>query len=114
MGESPAGVAFDLKQPGEVAEKLIPLRDNGFAVMVLVERKSPDDAEWTKERENIVAGRRVKKQREALILYLARLRKTHQAEISQNAEFLPKPSTSASAGPPGGAPNPFDVPLGDE
>jgi peptidyl-prolyl cis-trans isomerase D len=108
QGESPAAVAFALQKPGDVADKLIGLRDSGLAIIVLVEKAAPADDVWQKARDQYLAERRSKKQVDSLGMYLKRLRTQSQAEIKPNPEFLPKPVTSGSNAPP--APNPFGAP----
>lgn len=107
-GESPAALAFALQKPGDVAEKLVALRDSGLAIMVLVEKAAPADDVWQKARDQYLAERRSKKQVDSLGMYLKRLRTQSQAEIKPNPDFLPKPATSGSGAPP--APNPFGAP----
>ncbi len=107
-GESPAAIAFALQKPGDVADKLVALRDSGLAIIVLVEKAAPADDVWQKARDQYLAERRSKKQVDSLGMYLRRLRTQSQAEIKPNPEFLPKPATSGSGAPP--APNPFGAP----
>ena len=106
-GDSPAAISFGLTKPGDVADKLIPLRDSGLAIIVLVEKKAPAEETWQKSRDQYVAQRREKKQRDALVGYMKRLRAASQTEIKPNPEFLPKPNASASGAPPM---NPFGAP----
>ncbi|MFO0552284.1 MAG: peptidylprolyl isomerase [Polyangiaceae bacterium] len=85
-GQEAAAYAFQLSKPNDVAEKLIPLKSGGFAVMQLIEKKVPTDDEWLKVRGEYIDKRRAKKQQESFAVYMKRLRSQHTGEIKVDDE----------------------------
>ncbi len=80
-------VAFSLKKPGEAPSDLVKL-PNGYAVLQLVERKTPGKQEFDGERERYSRALLSAKQQDALIAYVNRLREVAKAEIKVNQAYL--------------------------
>jgi len=80
-------VAFSLKKPGEAPSDLVKL-PNGYAVLQLVERKTPGKQEFDGERERYARALLGAKQQDALIAYVNRLREVAKAEIKVNQAYL--------------------------
>jgi peptidyl-prolyl cis-trans isomerase D len=103
-GEDAAGAAFALAAPNAVAPRPVRLQNGGLAVLQLVDRKGPTDDEWKEDRDFYMGALRGQKQREALMVYMKRLRTTHQPEIKLNKEFTkefaPEAAPSGSNVPP--------------
>ncbi|MBL9028642.1 MAG: peptidylprolyl isomerase [Myxococcales bacterium] len=114
-GEDASGAAFSLNTPDQVAERPVRLASGGLAILQLVERKAPGEEEWKKDRDFYMGALRSQKQREALTLYLKRLRTTYQQEIKLNKEFTkdfaPEAAPAGSGLPPGPAPMPPPAPA---
>ncbi len=103
FGETPGAVVFaSTTKAGEPIDKLISLGGGGFAVLVVLERTSPTDAEWAAERDKYLEPRRLLKRKEAIAEYVQRLRDASAAEIKITEEF--KPKSLASAGGSAAAP----------
>jgi len=96
-GQNVASIAFRLNK-GEMAELPITLQGGGLAVMIVKDKSDASDEAWEKERSSYLAARRTRKQREALIEYVRRLKTEHQAEIKLDPEFnKPKEGAAPSA-----------------
>lgn len=102
QGVDPAGIAFALQKPGDVAPAPIQV-PSGYAVMVLKELTKATDEQWKDDRELYFANLRQQKQQEALAAYVRRLRVAANATIKVNPEFSDTPP-SASGSPSAGAP----------
>ncbi|HVK68038.1 MAG TPA: peptidylprolyl isomerase [Polyangium sp.] len=86
-GSNAATQAFKLEKPGDAADEIVQLF-NGYAVMVLKEKKPASKEEWEKDRPTFMAQFREEKQEDALVAYISRLRNTLGTEIKfGGAEF---------------------------
>jgi hypothetical protein len=96
FGETPGATVFaSTAKAGEPIDKLINLGGGGFAVLVVLERTNPTDAEWAAERDKYLEPRRLLKRKEAISEYVQRLRDASAAEIKITEEFKPKSLASA-------------------
>lgn len=92
--------AFDAK-PGALFEE--PVRsDDGFVLVRVKEQHKADRAEFDKERDAFSAELLARKQAEALVLYVKRLREAAKGEITVDENNIVDGSRDAGA-----APNPF-------
>lgn len=109
-GEDAVAAAFSMTTPDQVADRPVRLQNGGLAIIQLVEKKAPSDEEWKKERDFYVSALRSQKQREALTVYMKRLRAARQQEIKLNKEFTKE--FLAEAAPAGSSlpPAPIDGP----
>jgi len=109
-GEDAAGAAFALAAPNAVAPRPVRLQNGGLAILQLVERKAPAEEEWKEERDFYMNALRGQKQREALAMYMKRLRATHQAEIKLNKEFTKEFAVEAAPAGSNAPPVPIELP----
>ncbi len=82
-----AALVFALDKPGAVHPSPIPT-GSGYAVVALVEKKPADRAEFDRERLSIQRERQRAKGDEALIEYVAALRKAAEARIEINPNLV--------------------------
>ncbi len=82
-----ASLAFALAKPGDVHASPLPTA-NGAAVIVLVEKKLADRAEFDKEKLSVMRERQRAKSDEALTEYLAALRKAASGRIEIDPDLV--------------------------
>jgi peptidyl-prolyl cis-trans isomerase D len=99
-GTSVAQIAFGLEKAGDVPSDLVPL-DAGYAVFQLKEKTPASKEEFEKERDMYVGEMKRKKQQDALVAYMKRLRAN--VTIAPNHQVVDEPKASDPAkGPPPG------------
>ncbi|WP_170319525.1 peptidylprolyl isomerase [Polyangium spumosum] len=97
-GSNAASLAFKLDKPGQPADEIVQLF-NGYAVMVLKEKKPASKEDWEKNRDDYMAQFLVQKQEDALVAYIQRLRNTLGTEIKfGGSEFTTEAKPKNEAG----------------
>jgi len=86
-GTNAAAMAFKLQKPGDAPDDIVQMT-TGYAVMVLKEKKPASKEEWEKDRAMFTRNVRMRKQEDALIAYIERLRSTLGTEIKVASEFI--------------------------
>jgi peptidyl-prolyl cis-trans isomerase D len=103
--EKPADAAqslFRLEKVGDLPDDVIKLYD-GYAVAQLKERQPVTDETWKKDRVDYMAGLRRKKQQDALVAYVQRLRSKYGQEITYRIKLTEDSAETDQAPPqPGG------------
>jgi len=82
-----AALVFALAKPGDVHPSPIPT-GSGYSVVSLVEKKPADRAEFDREKLSIMRERQRAKGDEALVEYVAALRKAAEARIEINPNLV--------------------------
>lgn len=99
-GQDVAKMAFELEKAGDVVGDVVPL-ERGYAVIQLKERTPVSKEQWEKDREGFMTGMRTRKELDALINYLKRLRGAAEKEIKVKSEFLTEQAPKEGEGAPG-------------
>lgn len=107
-GQDVAKLVFELEKPGDLVNDVVPL-ERGYAVIQLKEKAPVSKEQWEKDREGFMSGMRVRKELDALINYVKRLRVASEKEIKVKPEFATEPKVKAD-----GEESPLDDPLGTE
>jgi len=97
-GTDVAKIAFSMEKPGEVAGDLIPLM-NGYAVAQLTEKQPATKEQWQKDREAYTANLLAKKQFDALVDYVGRLKAKTSNDVKYSQELLKEPKLKDDEAP---------------
>jgi peptidyl-prolyl cis-trans isomerase D len=89
-GQDVAKLAFELEKPGDVMGDVVPL-ERGYAVVQLKEKTPVSKEQWEKDRDGFLSGMRARKELDALINYMKRLRTAAEKEIKVKPEFQAEP-----------------------
>jgi peptidyl-prolyl cis-trans isomerase D len=107
-GQDVAKLAFQLEKAGDVLGDVVPL-ERGYAVIQLKEKTPVAKEQWEKDRDGYITGMRTRKELDALINYVKKLRQTSEKEIKIKPEYATEPKPTKE-----GETAPMEDPLGME
>jgi peptidyl-prolyl cis-trans isomerase D len=107
-GQDVAKAAFQLEKAGDLLGDVVPL-ERGYAVIQLKEKTPIAKEQWEKDRDGYVTSMRTRKELDALINYMKKLRQASEKEIKVTPEFATEPKPTKD-----GETAPMEDPLGME